>query len=367
VPSSPDSARNGRSMYLLDGRRVTLLDLIEAGLLGPDSRLRFGRPRIGTVHYAVVTANGGVVIDDGQEFRSPSRAAAIAADMRTVDGWHAWVDESGRSLDSLRSELLDAVAREAITEETAGDEALAIPQRRHEYLKDARARADEGKSVETTVRELLSLWGARVRSHRISQRIDADLANHGLATSPSFRKVTLDATVVLVGESEELQEKPPVELPDADGGDELDIGLTVGNLTSALAGIAAVVPTATFDEVITRMLLDDYSQLAVLSGRHLKGAVTWRSIAKARHVHYSASFSDAIVPAHEVPYYQELIDILPRLEAEDFVFVRDEKNLISGIVTTADVVHAYGEMATPFFLIGELDLRRVASALCPAR
>jgi len=157
-----------------------------------------------------VTANGGVVIDDGQEFRSPSRAAAIAADMRTVDGWHAWVDESGRSLDSLRSELLDAVAREAITEETAGDEALAIPQRRHEYLKDARARADEGKSVETTVRELLSLWGARVRSHRISQRIDADLANHGLATSPSFRKVTLDATVVLVGESEELQEEPPV-------------------------------------------------------------------------------------------------------------------------------------------------------------
>ena len=130
VPSSPDSARNGRSMYLLDGRRVTLLDLIEAGLLGPDSRLRFGRPRIGTVHYAVVTANGGVIIDDGQEFRSPSRAAAIAADMRTVDGWHAWVDESGRSLDSLRSELLDAVAREAITEETAGDEALAIPQRR---------------------------------------------------------------------------------------------------------------------------------------------------------------------------------------------------------------------------------------------
>lgn len=96
---------------------------------------------------------------------------------------------------------------------------------RRAYLKDARARADEGKSVETTVRELLSLWGARVRSHRISQRIDADLANHGLATSPSFRKVTLDATVVLVGESEELQEKPPVESPDADGGDELDIGL----------------------------------------------------------------------------------------------------------------------------------------------
>jgi hypothetical protein len=32
-------------------------------------------------------------------------------------------------------------------------------------------------------------------------------------------------------------------------------------------------------------------------------------------------------------------------------------------VTTADVVHAYGELATPFFLLGELDqmLRHVIS------
>jgi hypothetical protein len=43
------------------------------------------------------------------------------------------------------------------------------------------------------------------------------------------------------------------------------------------------------------------------------------------------------------------------LEVVDFVFVRDVKNVIAGIVTPADVVHAYGELATPFFLIGELD------------
>jgi hypothetical protein len=39
------------------------------------------------------------------------------------------------------------------------------------------------------------------------------------------------------------------------------------------------------------------------------------------------------------------------------------KNVISGIVTTADLVHVYGELATPFLLIGELDqaLRQVIS------
>lgn len=65
---------------------------------------------------------------------------------------------------------------------------------------------------------------------------------------------------------------------------------------------------------------------------------------------------------------RELIDVLAELETADFVFVRDEANKIAGIVTTADVVRAYGELATPFFLIGELDqaLRRtIAGTFSP--
>lgn len=112
------------------------------------------------------------------------------------------------------------------------------------------------------------------------------------------------------------------------------------------------------------MLLNDYSQLAVLAGKHsLRGAVTWKSIAQIRHSKPSASFADAIVQADEFRYDKELVDVLPALEVADFVFVRDEKNAVAGIVTPADVVHAYGELATPFFLIGELDqlLRQVIS------
>jgi hypothetical protein len=112
------------------------------------------------------------------------------------------------------------------------------------------------------------------------------------------------------------------------------------------------------------MLLNDYSQLAVMEGqRNLRGAVTWKSIAQARNVSPSARFSDAITEAIDVPYDKDLRDVLPTLEASEFVFVRDAKNIISGIVTTADLVHVYGELATPFLLIGELDqvLRQVIS------
>src|SRR3712207_8440643 len=37
-------------------------------------------------------------------------------------------------------------------------------------------------------------------------------------------------------------------------------GLTVGNLPSALGGLKSVAPNATFEEAITKMLLNDFSQ-----------------------------------------------------------------------------------------------------------
>ncbi len=357
-------AQETRSAYLLDGRRVTIADLIGVGLLAPGDALRFKRPRVGQTHKAVVTADGALSLDGGQEFRSPSKAAKVAADMPAVDGWHAWaVTSSGRSLDSLRQELLDQVAAGAAGEAVAADSGVPSPQDRYEWLKEARVRADAKDPLEISVRDLLARWDAKARGARVNQRIEADLANHGLATSPSFRKVTIDAKVHLITASQDAEATGNAPV-DSDDGNELDVGLTVGNLPSALSGIVSVSPTATFDQAITTMVLNGYSQLAVLSGSHtLRGAVTWQSIAYARHASPTASFADAIVPAREARYDQELIEVLPDLEAWDFIFVRDEKNAVAGIVTTADVVSAYRELATPFFLIGELDqvLRQVIS------
>jgi CBS domain-containing protein len=125
------------------------------------------------------------------------------------------------------------------------------------------------------------------------------------------------------------------------------VGLTVGNIPSALGGAESIPPSATLEQAITTMKLNGYSQLAVLAGTHtLRGAVTWQSIAYARHANSNATFSDAIVPAREARYDQELIEVLPDLETSDFIFVRDQTNAVKGIVTTADVVGTYRELPT---------------------
>ncbi|MEC3955155.1 CBS domain-containing protein [Nocardia sp. CDC153] len=360
-----DDEAAARSMYLIGGRRVTVSDLLEAGLIRVGEALRFRRSRIGVTYDATVTESGLIRLEaGGEEFRSPSRAAMVAAGMRAVDGWRAWlVVDQDRMLDTVRQELLDRVISRVAAEANQRNED-SERRRIHDRLRQARKRADEHAPERISVRDLLALWGASDRGDQVS-RIEADLANHGLTTSPSFRAVTLDTPVWLTTPPSDSEDAATTDLSgteavpadeDDEGGRDLDVRLTVGNL-SPLQGVESVGPNSTLQEAITRMELNDYSQLAVLSGpRNLRGAVTWRSIAQAMHRKASVRLADAIdAQAEVVDYDRDLFEVLGTLQQRDFVFVRDESKAIAGIVTTADVAQRYGQMAMPFFHLGELD------------
>ncbi len=360
-------SESNRRQYLLGGRRVRVADLISASLLLPGATLTFNRKRSGDVYRATVLDNGHVRLEDNRTYRSLSQAAASAAGVRALDGWHVWVvDGSDETMDDLRQQLLDQVAQEdGANAGESPETAEEAPPKRHERLKAFRTRAEADDPVEMSVHELLALWGAEARGHRVINRIDAELTNHGLTTVPHWQKVTMDTRVRLETQAEDEDAAGIGSTFDHDEEDEqLEVGLTVGNLPSAMAGVCSVTPSASMEEAVTLMLLNDFSQLAVLAGaRSLKGAVTWRSIAQSRHANPKAELADAIAPAEEVPYDREVIDLLPTLYSSEFAFVRDQTGVVSGILTAADVVLAYGELATPFLLFGELDqlLRRTIS------
>lgn len=90
----------------IDGRRVQVTDLLDAGLLEVGEQLVWRRPRLGTEYGATVAQNGSLELEDGRTFASPSRAAAEAAQIPAYDGWYAWrVVRTGSALHSLREEL----------------------------------------------------------------------------------------------------------------------------------------------------------------------------------------------------------------------------------------------------------------------
>jgi CBS domain-containing protein len=355
---------------------VKIRDLVDAGLLEAGTILVLDRPQVGESFQVTVTETGQLQLPDGGQAGSPSRAIKDLTG-KSVDGWYAWrTADKGESIDDLRQQLLQQVVRH---ESNAG--AAELEARQDEFLDSALEAAEAGSPRQVTVRELIGMWGARVRDFGVNERVDADLINRGLTTRPDFRAVTLDGTVSVIpttqmpsDESSAIIEdkKPlpllaPLALPPITADDEVawDHGLTIGNLPSASKTVSSVTPDATFAEAITLMIIEDYSQLAVLSGpRNLKGAVSWKSIAKARNANPDAKLSEAIFRAAEVLYTADLISALPLIQSREFVFVLGADRSVTGIVTVADVVEVYGQMASPFFMIGRIDqrLRRLIEA-----
>lgn len=341
-----------KRQLLIGGRRIRISDLVQSGLLHPGEVLVFNRPRVGQRFEAVVQEDGALTVE-GQRYTSPSSAARAVAEV-SLDGWHAWqVGDSGPYLHKLRETLLDRETRNLAENHRDGD-----LRRRQEFL----ATIDEdGESI--AVRDLLKLWGTDSRKQTVTDVIDADLANHDLLTTPHYLKVGVDDHVRLHRRASDSDTTTDDVSVDPLGLDE--VGITLGNIRSASSSVVSCRPDSSLEEAITLMYLYDYSQLPVISGqRTLKGAVTWKSIARARHRNPDATLGDATVDAPQRSYDTELIDVLADLQSHDFVIVRGPEQNIAGIVTAADVVDAYGALATPFLLIGELDqiLRRVLAS-----
>jgi len=299
-----------------------------------------------------------------------------------MDGWYSWrVGDDGPLLYQLRQQLLKSLAGQ-VTAAGAVDvdlQALEVAVGevldRLTELDAARERAEAGKPEELTVRDLLRRWGAQERDRDVISQIDADLANHGLLTVPDFRAVSLDTMVALsvipgpeaVAPAETAPEKDAHPLPFhapaiADEEDGEEIGRTLGNFLSDDHRLISVTPSSTLSQAVTQMVMHDFSQLPVLAGqRDLRGAVTWKSIAIARQAATEVSLGDVMIPTRDYSYETRLLDVLDVLLKEEFVFVRSHDKRVYGIVTAADVVRVYDQMATPFFLIGEVDqeLRRL--------
>ena len=105
--ASGEGGGSAPARYEIDGRRLTVSDLLDAGLLEAGAALTWTRPKIGTTYRAQVLETGQIQLEDGERvYASPSRAAMEAAGIVAYDGWHAWRTAEGHLLADLRGQLL---------------------------------------------------------------------------------------------------------------------------------------------------------------------------------------------------------------------------------------------------------------------
>lgn len=209
-----------------------------------------------------------------------------------------------------------------------------------------------------TVRAFLLWFNAERRGFRVVRRIRSALRRHGVATSPDFEYSWLDGSVSFVtassnGDGGVLTEGTAVADPT----------FRIGRLDAANKSPTVVKPDTTLMQAVTIMLINDFSQLPVMTGsRDVKGIVSWKTIGSRLALKRPCTVvSDCMEPAQVTCIDDSLFESIGRIASHDYVLVQAKDKTISGIVTASDFNVQFRSLAEPFLLVGEIEngLRRV--------
>lgn len=225
-------------------------------------------------------------------------------------------------------------------------------------------RALSGEKI--PVKELLALFGTRVRSDQAVLFITQTLKDAGLSTVPYFANCNGRADVHIVPLESVSQ---PEEEPDEQEDDEETDGLTpgalpphsfrIGDLPAASGGVDCVPSNAQVTQATYLMRTKNYSQVPVIDGRTtLHGVVTWSSVAKMYETNGAITLANALVDDPPIAgSRQDFFSLLPIISEYGYVLVRDNSGQFTGIVTGADITERFDATAWPFFVVGEIEFR----------
>ena len=228
------------------------------------------------------------------------------------------------------------------------------------WLQTVRARLDEEiqkgaapMAEKITARELTAKFGFMRRKPWLVSHVRNKLDELQLVMNPDFNNVHIDAEISIQRESDNglrLDQRP-------------DATPRIGILESANNEPTCVNPQDKLSVATSLMQLRDYSQLPVMTGkRDLKGIISWKSIsARLSHGNNCELVKDCMDPANEILITTPMFDAINTIVEHGYVLVRNEKNIITGIVTASDLSSQFKTMTGPFILIGEIEehLRRL--------
>jgi predicted transcriptional regulator len=118
-----------------------------------------------------------------------------------------------------------------------------------------------------------------------------------------------------------------------------------------------VTPDAPIAEAVTTMLANDFSQVPVMqSERDLKGLKSWKSLGRRQSLGQACERArDVMDRVDVVSIHDSLFEVIPVIARHDCVLVRDERRVITGIVTAFDVCAQLQAFAEPFWRLEDLE------------
>jgi restriction system protein len=293
--------------------------------------------------------------------------AAVRGDLRDSMGSFRTVSELSRR---------DAVKRVQSLVDSGTDPGYEEDVPPPASREDLKTEVDQDGTRQLSARDLIGLWGWQRRTADSIETVDKGLADLGLLVAPHFTAVQLDDLVTVSGAEADKYEPDggtaatvPLDAPTREAGrdeDETDLTWRIGSLslTKKVVPVHAGQPVGT---AIERMVAGEYSQLPVVDdyGR-LKGVITWESIAHSQFRGAPKLVSDAMAAnAHSCRESEELFARIDDIQRRGFLIVVDSENVVTGILTAADLSGELRNRVQPFTLLEEIErrLRKAVSAL----
>jgi hypothetical protein len=223
-----------------------------------------------------------------------------------------------------------------------------------------------------TVRKLLSWFHAQRRGSWVVYTIKQALEAAKLRTDPDFESEYIDAPI-----SFELVPAPAKAAAPANviGLSAAAVAVTTGTAsltilpayadpTYRISKLAAankmpisVSPDTTLSEAATLMLMNNFSQLPVMtSERDVKGVISWTSIGSRLSFGQKAErVRELMGEQQEIGSDASIFQAKPIIKQHQYVLVRGADKRICGIVTASDLTDQFQQSTEPFLVLSEVE------------
>lgn len=201
--------------------------------------------------------------------------------------------------------------------------------------------------IAITPRELFSAFGFVRRSKNNCRAVDDYLKTNDLIVEPHYNSVWVDATINLVPK-EKAKRRSSVD------------PIKKLQLLPAANKVPCYVDNSdTLDKAITLLMLHHYSHLPVTKNklRGVIGYVSWKTIGEA-HTRgiYSNMVKDYVNTNFSIlPQDAPLLESIQHVYDNGFILVKNEKDELTGIVTTKDISTQFLMWTKPFLLLEEIE------------
>lgn len=111
-------------------------------------------------------------------------------------------------------------------------------------------------------------------------------------------------------------------------------------------------------EAVTLMMLNNYSQLPVISGtRNVAGIISWEKIGSGLANKQNSDLVKDYMTTNFtlLDYDTPLLEAIPIIIEKEFVLVQKKDKTLSGIVTTADISSQFLTMTEPFLILEQIE------------